>query len=455
MASLLAQDFAKRHLPQTSAIVVLLLMLTVVAVSSARDEKPQGSHDPRGLSMYFANELMIRVDFGHKNGTNEPINYVISPVSIHNGLALLYKGTSHRDKLIFEAILTKKRKYHIDSLSDYVKSIQKENNFSNKNSSVKSGKQHSSPKDDHSLQLDFWSLIWLGNNLKINPEYEQVAKNKYLTKVVTNDNNDLLEDINKWAKDKGFNGNVVNSSHKPQDGGLTLFTALSIKGFWQDKFEEVVDSKFFHNYKVHNKKHTKYAKNLTVLKSLRHQVKYIFKDKEFTAVDIPLKGHNDTSLSIIMPGERFYGLDDLFEFYHSQYNHHSTHRDYVISILDHLSEAPIKEANLTIPSFRIDNEIDLRGALEQLNLMEFVQDRKFLNKITTSSHGISIVKAEHNAFIEVNKQGLRAAAITIFGGVELVPPPKDEIPKIEINNPFLFYVRQNGIILFSGHVVAL
>lgn len=97
---------------------------------------------------------------------------------------------------------------------------------------------------------------------------------------MTIENDNAINDINKWAREKGFNRDDVDKSDMPEPSGLTLFSALSIRGLWKQEFSEVVDSNFFYNKFNEDKT----VKNLTVLKSKRHRVKYVIfkKDVEIT-----------------------------------------------------------------------------------------------------------------------------------------------------------------------------
>lgn len=446
---------AKHSLLQNLAtVVVVLLFLNVAEVSIAekihRPQEQKNLHDPKGLSWYFTWKLMSRGNFDDLNDheiRDRRWNYVISPVSIHNALALLLKGSSHRDKKIVQGIITKKGKYNVDSLLDYVTKIQGKNPFSNKISTKTRKRSHSSPKPEHQFQLDFWTLILLGQGLTLDPEYERLVKDKYHSNVMSSENKHVLNDINKWGKDKGFDRNIVKETDMPEPNKLTVFTALSIMGLWEQEFNEVVEKKFFLDSS--NKEHT-------VLKSSQHFVRYALFNESYkynpgdltthyinvTAVDIPLRGHNETSLTIICPFPESHMdlhalLDKVFE------NGH----------LDKVSKSATREVDLTIPKFKLDNKLDLKDALQRLNIWDLLEQKDFFNKIAKNSHTFD--KAEHDAFIEVDKKGLKAAALTTIKQVLSAPPSKEKIPKVVIRGPFLFFVRQNGIILFSGKVAEL
>ncbi len=67
----------------------------------------------------------------------------------------------------------------------------------------------------------------------------------------------------------------------------------------------------------------------------------------------------------------------------------------------------------------------------------------------TGGRGLWIDRVEHEAFIEVDEQGTRAAAAT--GGAMA----GSHGPTVEVNRPYLYVIRDRGAgtILFIGHVL--
>ena len=114
----------------------------------------------------------------------------------------------------------------------------------------------------------------------------------------------------------------------------------------------------------------------------------------------------------------------------------------------------------SIPKFKYDYELDLKKDLQTLGVKDIFDSSKAkLTKITTEKSFIA--KSLHKANIEFTQYGIKASAVTAFGGagnayggchyIEKIP--KKEID-ITFNKPYLYVIRDKdtGEIWFTGQV---
>lgn len=109
--------------------------------------------------------------------------------------------------------------------------------------------------------------------------------------------------------------------------------------------------------------------------------------------------------------------------------------------------------NVSLPKFKMTaGSFSLTAGLKALGMQQAFTDDADFSGIATGIP-LSISDVVQKAFIAVDEKGTEAAAATgvIVGTTSLpVDPP---IP-FHVDRPFLFFIRdQNGVVLFSGHVV--
>ena len=109
--------------------------------------------------------------------------------------------------------------------------------------------------------------------------------------------------------------------------------------------------------------------------------------------------------------------------------------------------------NLILPKFTFTSKLDLVGDLKDLGLNRpFVfGDADFSGM--DGGKDLFISQAIQKAFIEVNEEGTKAAAVTeVAVMLGAAPPPPITF---RADHPFLYFIRDNktGTILFMGRVV--
>ena len=104
--------------------------------------------------------------------------------------------------------------------------------------------------------------------------------------------------------------------------------------------------------------------------------------------------------------------------------------------------------HLSMPKFKARSHADLVPALKALGMAKAFGAADF-SGITGGPNGLSVSAVEHEAFIEVDENGTKAAAAT---GVAVA---SSHGPTVTVDRPFLYVIRDKsaGMILFIGRVV--
>jgi serpin B len=114
------------------------------------------------------------------------------------------------------------------------------------------------------------------------------------------------------------------------------------------------------------------------------------------------------------------------------------------AVIDQIREGGI---HLTVPKWSARTHVQMNDTLSSLGMpTAFVGAADFSGMV--DGGGLVLAQVEHEAVIEVDEQGTRAAAAT--GGVMAA----SHGPTIEINRPYLYVIRDRGAgtILFIGRV---
>jgi len=110
------------------------------------------------------------------------------------------------------------------------------------------------------------------------------------------------------------------------------------------------------------------------------------------------------------------------------------------------------EVQWSVPKFDVDSSLDLLDALTLLGITDLQDPHKAdLSALTTL--GAYLSSAEQLARVKVDEEGVEAAAVTIFtADCTSAFEEKPEVCIMDLDRPFLFLLRTEGIPLFVGIV---
>lgn len=102
-----------------------------------------------------------------------------------------------------------------------------------------------------------------------------------------------------------------------------------------------------------------------------------------------------------------------------------------------------------LPQFKIEKNYEIKHYLEALGLRAiFDEYRADLSGIAAGGR-LYVSKLMHKSYIEVTEEGTEASAVT---GSNIVEKQLPESSVFRADHPFLFIIRKDDIILFSGKV---
>ena len=109
--------------------------------------------------------------------------------------------------------------------------------------------------------------------------------------------------------------------------------------------------------------------------------------------------------------------------------------------------------NQSIPKFDVTSQIDLSEGLQALGVTDvFDWTISDFTPMTTDLEEIFLSKAQHDARVIIDEEGVEAAAFTVLATAGAGMPPKDEVDFV-VDRPFLFVITgADSLPLFVGVV---
>merc|ERR1712142_727267 len=375
-------------------------------------------------------------------------NYVFSPFSLHSVLAMLTSGATDDSKTQNQLLTGFGRGRNIEALEKLYKEIVKEYK-----------------KPDMQEMLTFGNRVWTTS------KYFEKILESYKTKILKLYDGQFEElqaqngevAINRWVNKttKGKISNIVDSVD-PNTAAL-IVNALYFKAPWAKSFDDGEEQEFTI---LSTRRQRKIIRMMT--RDSQKQAVATFstslvqgKSDQVLAVAIPYKHPNDAvepgrfEMLIIMPEDH----KGLFYFWQKAKKSvgDSSFNGNIIELALQALETKVKGGLsprenprnyvINMPEFKMDSNIGAVGFLQELGIQEVFASGEFDEMIADENLKVSNVK--HRATIEVTKEGTVGAAAS---SVELVALAAGFSGKININKPFLFFVRDTELnaILFAG-----
>ena len=276
---------------------------------------------------------------------------------------------------------------------------------------------------------------------KIKSEYVNTLKNNYQAEVKY-DKFKNANNVNNWIEDKTFKiikDVITDKMVKNEDLKLLLINALAIDMKWQEEFDESNTRPDSFTTEDNN--------NLEVtmmhLTTESENIKY-YQNNEITSVSLPLRKYENTNLEFIaiMPNTKL--SDYISNLTTDKINEN-------LSNLQALNDN--QKLNLNIPKFAYNYSLDFMNDLNSLGIKEVFTTNASLDKIATEKLYVS--DAIHKADIKFSEEGIKAAAVTVFGiTTSGMIQEEKEIINIKYDKPFIYLIKDsdNDTIWFVGSV---
>jgi len=351
---------------------------------------------------------------------DESENIIISPLSIHLAMALLYNGVQGKSKEELREVMG------LVNVTDETFLEESRNLLLS----------YSELKRKLITKIELANVMFADDTFKLNDDFQNTLKTYFLTGVNQVDYSNGVEStdtINDWVSNKTNDliRNLIPQGYLSVDTRLMLLNAVYFKANWELPFQQILTSK--RKFDVSN--------DSSVDVDMMFQESEILygEDKELQSQVISLQYEDPNfAMIIILPNEET-PLDSL--------SSHIIHKDFNM-IHQSLSQT---ELLLGMPKFKLGYKTDLTAAFKALGVKDIFGDSADLSKITDELLLVSGIL--HQTKIEVNEEGSEAAAVT---GIKIDTRSGGSGPKIvKVNRPFMFVIQdlKNNIPLFMGRIV--
>ncbi len=283
-------------------------------------------------------------------------------------------------------------------------------------------------KEDQDVQVSIGNWLYTNKNIKIKPEYISVVKEKYKGEAESVDFSDpkTIKTINdKIAQSTNDTVKKAISELSPYSFAI-LINTVYFKAEWRDKFNKEDNQELdFIKYNDEKEKCT-----------------FMINKNMMCACDFSHDKYHYLALSYKSPRFKFViemakdGQLDEIETKH---------------VLKIARETKEKSIEVYLPKFKGMFTTDLVEILKDLGVKKIFAASKEFNKIT--DHQMSLATIIHNAFIQVDEDGVEASMFTFADAVGTISSGVENT-KFIVNRPFYFHVVETveNLILFSGFV---
>ncbi len=279
------------------------------------------------------------------------------------------------------------------------------------------------------------NALWLDESLDYNQESMDILAHDYYASVYRQDlaGRRVLKDIQAWLNNNtgGLLRDSVESIQLPDMAVLMLYSTIYFQSKWHDEFSA-----------AQNTNDTFHAPggdiSRTFMNQKLRQMNYYW-GKDYGAVSLGLK--NGSSMWFILP-DADKSIDDVLL--------SSEYLEMIAAPYEGWTNTKYMKVNLSVPKFDIQSKQDLRSGFENMGITDLFQYGKA--DFSEAFEGPVFMTAANQAVrVEIDEQGVKAAAYIEFPGAGAAAPP-EEIIDFVLDRPFLFVISDCGIPLFAGTV---
>ncbi|XP_037978345.2 antichymotrypsin-2 [Plutella xylostella] len=240
--------------------------------------------------------------------------------------------------------------------------------------------------------------------------------------------------INDWVSEE-TNDKIKNMVTPKEVANAVMIglNAIYFKGVWQTKFNDARPGQFTTNNGV-----------ATVpMMSVTDFFEYTNStDLDAQMIRIPYQG-NVSSMVIILPS----GKKDLPSLLRKLRQSPELLNKNLEALRKDLYPSNYKQLDLTMPKFKIENEINLKPLCKKLGLEAIFESDTGLSEMSASPLSANAIKQK--AFLSVTETGTEATAATEIDGVSSSAPSPFEM---NVDHPFCYIIQTQNEIIFGGIV---
>lgn len=293
-------------------------------------------------------------------------------------------------------------------------------------------------EDDGNEISTLANSLWLQDGLNYNQDTMNNLAYHYYASVyqckLGNDGSNKA--IGKWLDDN-TGGLLKDSTDKidlSPDTVLALYSTLFFQAKWGDEFDEKNNTDgIFHGINGDT--------SVTYMNKKLCQMYYYWHD-DFSAVGLSLK--NGSTMWFILPDEGKTTADILNE---------GSYGELISSgnTEDGWQNKKYMKVNLSVPKFDISSTLNLKDGLNRMGVTKVFDIKSSDFTAITSDTPVYVTAVNQSARVEIDENGVKAAAYIEFPGAGAAQPP-EEIIDFVLDRPFIFVISKGNLPLFTGVV---
>lgn len=272
--------------------------------------------------------------------------------------------------------------------------------------------------------------LWLQKGLRYQQDTMDALSYHYYADVYQTNLKNAGGAIGAWLNNN-TGGLLKNATADIRPGTvLALYSTIYFQAKWSAQFSA-----------ANNTRDTFHApggdKTVTYMNKKLATMNYYYGDC-FSAVRLGLK--NGSSMWFILPDEGYTPADVLED------------GQYMDMLLGNGWENfKYMKVNLSVPKFDVSGQQDLAGGLKEMGVTDVFDQNASNFSALTSDAPIFLTAANQAVRVQIDEEGVKAAAYIEFPGATS-PAPPEEIIDFILDRPFLFVISKDNIPLFAGAV---
>ena len=276
--------------------------------------------------------------------------------------------------------------------------------------------------------------LWLENGLNYQQDTMDNIAYYYYASVYQGDlgSQKINNAIGAWINNNtgGFLKKSTSNVNLSPDTILALYSTIYFQAKWQDEFSASKNTQ--DTFRAPNG-----DKTVTFMNKELAQMYYYYGDN-FSAVALSLK--NGSRMWFILPDEGYTTADVLAD---GQYMQMVLQQDW--------ENEKWMKVNLSVPKFDVNSTMDLKGGLREMGVTDVFNEGAANFSEITGDVPIFLTAANQSVRVQIDEEGVKAAAYIEFPGATS-PAPPEEIIDFILDRPFIFAITTDNIPLFMGTV---
>lgn len=238
--------------------------------------------------------------------------------------------------------------------------------------------------------------------------------------------------ISTWLNNTtgGLLKNATKKVSLSQETVLALYSTIYFQAKWQNQFSQINNTNDIFHTPNGDKTTTFMNKNLA-------QMNYYWGEK-FSAVALSLK--NGSKMWFVLPDEDYTTADVLVDGQYMQ-----------MVLQQGWENVKWMKVNLSVPKFDVNSTINIKDGLQKMGVTDVFNESLGNFGAITADVPICLTAANQSVRVQIDEEGVKAAAYIEFPGATS-PAPPEEIIDFILDRPFIFAITTDAIPLFMGTV---